>query len=221
MGNPAVPYCVAQLSETDIDLNVIYTEGYSDSVLDHEGVIGSQWATIVALYRRDLIERLGAFDETLELGDEKEFMWRIVAGAQRPGIVIGDIVALRRNHGTGQLTDRFTPASMGKTTISAMEGFVAWAQRTGRMTPAIARAAYPKLWIALVRVGAHGERRWVDRAIALAAVLERYEPKLVARLGRAAFAKLPQAGFSAVFTAMYVARSGLHAVRNTRRRLGG
>lgn len=216
--DPAIPYCVAQLAETDLSGNRLHAEGYGNSKLSYEGVVGSQWATIVALYRRELLDRLGAFDASLKIGEDKEFLWRIVAGAEAPGKVIDDVVALRRNHGGGQLTDSYTPSVMGQHTIAALDAFVAWALRTDRMTPAIARAAYPKLWIATARVGAAGDKAWVDRAITLAETLEKFAPRLADRTLKTAFANMPRVAFSAVFAAMDIARHGLHAVRNTRRR---
>lgn len=221
MDECALPYCVAQMAETDVAGSSIYTEGYSDSVLDHEGVVGSHWPTIVALYRRELLDRLGAFDASLKLGEDKEFLWRMVAGADRPGKVIQDIVALRRNHGTGQLTDEFTPATMGQNTIAALEAFVAWARSTDRMQPSIARAAFPRLWIATARVGAAGEQAWIERSLRLAQELENYAPSPRDRALRSLFESMPRVGYSALFAAMDAARDVLHAFRNARRRFGG
>ncbi len=219
LDDPAIPYCVAQMVETDLSGTQRYAEGFASSKLSYEGVVGSRWATIVALYRRDLLDRLGAFDASLEWGEDKEFLWRIVAGAGAPGKVIDDVVALRRNHHWGQLTDDFSPSFMGRHTIAALDAFVAWALRTERMTPAIARAAYPKLWIATARVGAAGERAWVERAITLADTLEEYAPGGANHAMKTAIAAMPRVGFSAIFAAMNLARRALHAVRNTRRRL--
>tara|TARA_B100000378_G_scaffold25350_1_gene19384 strand:- start:979 stop:1998 length:1020 start_codon:yes stop_codon:yes gene_type:complete len=221
MEDPELPYCVAQLAETDAAGSIIYAEGFSDSTLDYDGVVGSHWSTIVTLYRSELLDRLGAFNAGLTLGEDKEFLWRIIAGADRPGKVIPDIVALRRNHGTGQLTDKFTPATMGQNTIAALEAFVAWARSTNRMRPAIARAAYPRLWIATARVGAAGEQEWTQRALHLARELENYASRPRDRALRSLFKALPHAGYSALFTAMDGARNVLHAFRNARRRFGG
>lgn len=219
LADPAVPYCVAQLAEADLAGKVVFAEGHTDSILDYEGVVGSQWPTIVGFYPRSLLERLGAFDASLDMGEDKEFLWRIVAGAGRPGKVIGEVVALRRNHDLGQITDLYTPVVMGQHTIAALDAFVGWAIRHDRMRAAIARAAYPKLWIATVRVGAAGERAWVERAVALARRLETHAPTPANRLSRIAMANLPRCGFSALFALMAAARGALHAYRNARRRL--
>tara|TARA_B100000678_G_scaffold261324_1_gene242759 strand:- start:1766 stop:2788 length:1023 start_codon:yes stop_codon:yes gene_type:complete len=219
MDDPQLPYCVAQLAEIDAAGTAVFTEGHSVSTLDYDGVVGSHWSTIVALYRRELLDRLGAFDTSLKLGEDKEFLWRMIAGADRPGKVIPDIVALRRNHGTGQLTDAFTPATMGQNTIAAIEAFVAWARQTDRMRPAIARAAYPRLWIATIRAGVAGERAWVERAIDLAAMLEGYAFSPRDRALRALLHAMPRAGYCALFAAMEGARNMIHAFRNAKRRL--
>ncbi len=219
MADPAVPYCVAQLAEADLEGNRLYSEGHTDSLLDHEGVVGSQWPTIVGFYRRSLLDRLGVFDAGLDMGEDKEFLWRIVAGADAPGAVIPDVVALRRNHDMGQLTDSYTPVVMGQHTIAALDAFAQWAMRHDRMRAPVARATYPKLWIAAVRVGAAGEREWVDRAIALTRKLEPFASGAGNRAIRRVLEILPTWGFSTLFALMSGARRVLHAYRNARRRL--
>lgn len=220
LSDPEVPYAVAQLAEADIHGNQVFAEGQSDSLLDFEGVVGSQWPTIVGLYRRTLLDRVGAFDASLEYGEDKEFLWRIVAGAGAPGKVIGDVIALRRNHDQGQLTDQYTPVVMGRHTIAGLEAFVSWAEANGCMREAIARAAYRRLWIAAVRVGAAGEGDWVVRAVNLAERLENWSRSSANRSLRMAFGRLPTFGFGALFAVLTLARNGLHLYRNAARRLG-
>ena len=218
LADPAIPYCVGQLVEADLAGQTVYSEGHSDPSLDLESVVASQWATIVGLYRREVLDRLGAFDESLAFGEDKEFLWRIVAGSA-PGIVIPDLVAIRRNHAFGQLTDSYSVQVMGRHTVHALDGFVAWAERTGHLRPAIARACYPRLWIAATRSGATGDRATVERAVALAGRLQRHAPSGAHRNIAWLIAIAPQFVLRTLLGSMYLVRRVLHALRNQRRRM--
>jgi len=218
LADPTIPYCVGRLIEQDLSGNQQFAEGHGDPVLDHESVVRSQWPTIVALYRRNVFDRLGVFDESLSYGEDKEFLWRIVAGCP-PGKVVHHVVAIRRNHSLGQLTDSYDVRAMGRHTIGALDAFATWAERTGHMRPAIARAAYPRLWLALIRVGSQGDKAWVAEALSLAERLARQYPAPVHKLLSRIFAHLPATGFALLHRLLLIARASVHTLRNLQRRL--
>ena len=220
MADPLLPYCVGTLVEEDLAGKRIAAEGHADPVLDCAGVVASQWPTIVGLYRRRTLERLGAFDDSLEFGADKEFLWRVVAGSP-PGRLLPVVVSIRRNHGLGQLTDGYSTGVMGTHTVAALAAFAAWADREGLMRPAIAKSVRPRLWLATVRVGSAGMTGAVAQAAALSARLDAAAPDKTSRLVMGVLARLPRAGHVLIVRALNLARLGLHAGRNLRRRISG
>ena len=218
LADPQVPYCVGQLIEQDLSGHTVFAEGHSDPVLDHVSVVRSQWPTIVGLYRREVFDRLGVFNDQLAFGEDKEFLWRIVAGSP-PGKILPDLVAIRRNHGHGQLTDGYSVGVMGRHTIAALDAFCDWASREGVMRPAIASATRPRLWLATVRAGSAGIAPALAQARNLSAKLEAIKPSVVNRLVMGLFARTPRAGFVLLYRLLGMARAALHLARNLRRRL--
>ena len=218
MADPGLPYCVGTLVEEDLAGNRLAAEGHADPVLDHTGVVASQWPTIVGLYRRSTLDHLGAFDNSLEFGADKEFLWRIVAGSV-PGLLLPTAVAIRRNHGFGQLTDGYSTGVMGRHTVAALDAFTAWATDAGLMRAAIARSARPRLWLATVRVGAAGMRDTVIQARALATRLQETDPNAIDRLVMALLTRLPQPALALLINALNLCRAALHVWRNLRRRI--
>lgn len=220
MADTSLPYCVGQLVEEDLAGNRIAAEGHADPVLDCAGVVASQWPTIVGLYRRRTLDRLGAFDDSLEFGADKEFLWRIVAGSS-PGLLLPVVVSIRRNHGLGQLTDGYSTGVMGRHTVAALDAFAAWADREGLMRPAIAKSVRPRLWLATVRVGSAGMTGAVAQASALSARLDAAAPDKIGRWVMAVLARVPRTGHVLTVRALNLGRRGLHAWRNLRRRISG
>lgn len=211
------PYAVAQIAEADRNGRRIFAEGASASRIDDHTVIGSQWATHAALYRSDSIRKAGLFNESLSLGEDKEFLWRMVA-ANPGGIQSDAVVALRRNHTLGQLSDGFTPLIMGRSTLSSLGAFVDWSQRHGTMDRARARAALAPLAIATVRLGAASHMEKKDEAVALMRRLLAISPSPKWRIAADILAKLPRGGFTALAWVMSTARAALHARRNRQHR---
>jgi len=208
-----VPYCVAQMAETDRHGSMVFEEGTSQSILDHSAVVNSQWATHAVLYTRTALDSAGRFDESLRLGEDKEYLWRIVS-SNPPGHVLTDVVALRRNHDLGQLSDSFTSLTMGRSAFRSLAAFINWCDDQSRMNAEIGRAAIRPLVVALVRVGASGDFATLAEVSALLDQLTEEFGTPTQKVMTFALRIMPRSALKAALAVMSLIRAAIHWRRN-------
>ncbi len=208
-----VPYCVAQMAETDRHGSMVFEEGTSQSIVDHSAVVNSQWATHAVLYSRAALDSAGRFDESLKLGEDKEYLWRIVS-SNPPGHLLKDVVALRRNHDFGQLSDSLTSLTMGRSAFRSLAAFVSWCDHQSKMSAEIGRAAIRPLVIALVRVGASGDFDTFSEVSALLDRLTREFGTPAHRFMTFALRIMPRGALKMALAVMSLIRATIHWRRN-------
>lgn len=211
------PYAVAEIAEANRAGEMLFDEGIGHSILDQKGIVGSRWAIHAALYSKGAIEAAGQFEEALALGEDKEFLWRIIAN-NAPGTTIGDVVALRRNHSLGQLSDGFSPLVMGRSSLSSLGAFLAWAWRERRMSRAIAQSATIPLAIATIRAGANGDSDARRKGAQLMRGLAADYPSVLRRILAWSLTNSPAIVLKMAMSGMQLARKSIHARRNARQR---
>lgn len=160
----AAPYCIARVRNVDREGRHSRHQAPAYRHIDPSGIVGSAWPTHGALYRKAALESAGRYNEALHRGEDEELHWRLIS-ACGPGRVIDDVVALRRIHSEGRLSDDMSPAGMGRCRYQEIACFTTWALARGTLRPDVAARCLEVLSVAILRL-----RVGNDRAVAQAAV---------------------------------------------------
>ncbi|GEM_PF-3509408 len=164
-------YALGHILHADRDGNRIWRRDNFAPQVDLQGVVGSNWATHAAIIRRSALDGAGHYLEGLLVGEDTELAWRIVATCGAPAL-IADIVALRRVHDEGHLSDGLPQAQIGLSTLAKLKAFRGWAVERNAMTPAIAQRALSQLPLALLRLRAARLDKEAGELLELALQLE-------------------------------------------------
>lgn len=144
-------YCVACVDNLDRRRRGPAARARAYRRIDRRGIVGSAWPTHAALYRKSALERAGGYDERLRRGEDEELHWRLMS-ACGPGRMIDDVVALRRIHAEGRLSDDMSPAGMGRCRYDEISCFTGWASSRGALRPDVAASCLAVLSVAILRL---------------------------------------------------------------------
>jgi len=102
MNKADAAYAVGLVENTDLEGVRLPDLPFSPHKIVHGDILASSWYTHEALYRRDVLDRVDGYNETLRAGEDTELHWRIIATSGWPALHDG-LIATRRIHGIDHL----------------------------------------------------------------------------------------------------------------------
>jgi glycosyltransferase involved in cell wall biosynthesis len=170
--NSSKPYCLARVRNVDGLCNALADLTATVPRVDETGIVGSCWPIHAALYRREVLQRAGPFNEWLRRGEDAELLWRVLA-TSGPGLQIDEYVALRRFHSAGRISDDATPLDLGSSVYRMISCFLPWAEAHGALHPKVAMRTFRLLSIAMARLHAAGDMQLLQGMARLGERLEK------------------------------------------------
>lgn len=109
-------FAVGIVENTDRAGNRLAHQPFSTHAINEGDILGSSWYTHAAVYRRECLDRIGGYNESLRTGEDTELHWRIIASAGWPAVHKG-LIAARRVHDFGHL-GKDSPARSDQITVT-------------------------------------------------------------------------------------------------------
>ncbi|MEQ1688098.1 MAG: glycosyltransferase family A protein [Sphingopyxis sp.] len=161
------PYCLAPVDNADV--NSVRLPFNFDGMprWNPQNITASSWMTHGALYRRSAIIAAGAFNESLRVGEDSEFQWRVVA-TNPPCHILHQPVGLRRIHGHGHLSAGRGNREKYHDITDAFQRFVEWGTLRGIITTKISRSILRANLVIAVNLGCYGDWRGLEACRGLA-----------------------------------------------------
>lgn len=103
MQSAEVPFAVGLVANTDLAGMRDQLEPLRRPCLLADDIVGSGWYTHAALYRRDLIDAVGGYNQEVVMCEDTELHWRILEKAGLPALS-ETVVGTRRIHKHGHLS---------------------------------------------------------------------------------------------------------------------
>ncbi|MEQ1725162.1 MAG: glycosyltransferase family A protein [Sphingopyxis sp.] len=167
------PYCLAPVDNADINGELLPLNFDGVPRWNPQTITASNWMTHGALYRRSAIIAAGAFNETLRVGEDSEFQWRVVATNPQCHI-LPESVGLRRIHGHGHLSAGRGEREKYHDITDAFQRFVEWGAARGVITRKISRSILRANLVIAVNLGCYGDWRGLEACQDLARSLAPY-----------------------------------------------
>jgi glycosyltransferase involved in cell wall biosynthesis len=198
------PYCLATIQSADINSvpDRLNFEGVPR--FDGQCYVLSKWMTHAALYRRTVIMTAGIFDESLRIGEDSEFNWRVVA-KNPPCHILPETIGLRRLHNFGHLSIGRTDIELPRHAVDANVRFVKWAFSNDQLNRRTSRQILRNLLVCAVKLGTIGDWQYLDHCQDAALSLTRYD-NMAAQTVRQLLHPRFQGYYLALWTAMRIAR---------------
>lgn len=102
MQRAAANFAVGIVENTDYHGKRLSDQPFSTHVIVEGDILQSSWYTHAAVYRRDILDCIDGYNESLRTGEDTELHWRIIASAGWPAVHEG-LIAARRVHNFGHL----------------------------------------------------------------------------------------------------------------------
>ena len=180
MSDDSVPYCVGHIRSTDLEGNVVDDGGSGRSRIPADRVHSCHWMIHAAIYRREVLAAVGPFNEGLACGEDTELIWRLVS-LSGAGIVLDEVVGIRRVHGVGHLSAMRSAEQEQQDTRTAMLSYFAWADRRG--IPTVRLHMQIHFLATAIRFGVVGQQAEKQQALETSKLIAR-TGSLIARLGQ-------------------------------------
>lgn len=161
MQSAEAPFGIGVVANTDLAGARDKLEPLSRPCVLPGDIVGSRWYTHAALYRRDLIDAVGGYNEAVLFYEDAELHWRILVQAGQPALS-DTVVAARRTHNFGQL-------SAANVSVEKMRFILALFEHMQSSNNAIFASVRNTLRVFLLGVefGAHADWEHRDRAAVL------------------------------------------------------
>tara|TARA_R110000824_G_scaffold104214_1_gene247290 strand:+ start:5649 stop:6704 length:1056 start_codon:yes stop_codon:yes gene_type:complete len=164
------PYALGRIVNTDISGTMLNDQSLTVWRQSREAILLNQWMTHAALYRRSAIRAIGRYNEALPIGEDTEFHWRMAA-RNGLGAGIDNIVAYRRSHCFGQLSD-LDDVNRTNHTNDVFNSFQKWSLELNLLTPLDRRILRSRHVKNAVQSGASGN--WLEKEQSLAMIKQLY-----------------------------------------------
>jgi glycosyltransferase involved in cell wall biosynthesis len=155
-------YCLARIQTTDINSVPVRFNFGGIPRFDKERIVLSAWMTHSAFYRRSVIKAAGAFNESLRVGEDSEFCWRVVA-TNDPCKILIKTIGVRRVHEYGHLSVGRTFKETFHHGIDAHLRFCEWALARNLLNKKLGRSITRNIFILSIRLGSQGDWDAVNR----------------------------------------------------------
>jgi len=99
---PNKPFALGRVCNSDVEGNVIAEDYSGITHMRSADLLRNHWLLFAALYRRSALRRSGSFNETLKMGEDTEFNWRVIV-VNGVGILCDRVLGQRRHHNHGHL----------------------------------------------------------------------------------------------------------------------
>ncbi|MBU6149163.1 MAG: glycosyltransferase family 2 protein [Verrucomicrobia bacterium] len=154
--HPEIDYVYGNVLKTNADLKPL--DGQAVVGSPHDGsnreLAGYHWHTMGAMYRRDLIQKVGPWNPSLTGSQDWEYQARVKLAGR--GLFIDELVGFWRQHEGGRVgTKKFRPDYV-ESVIRACEAILLAAEKEGRADAALRRRLGKKLLVHAVEWGANG-----------------------------------------------------------------
>ena len=180
LNEAAAPYSVGHVRSTDLAGHEIDDGASGRSRMPADRVHSCHWMIHAAVYRREVLAAVGPFSEDLACGEDTELIWRLVS-LSGAGILIDEVVGIRRVHDAGHLSATRSADQEQRDTRAVMLTYFAWADR--RRIPTVRRHMQVHFLATAIRFGVVGQQADKQQALETCKVLSR-PGSLIARLGQ-------------------------------------
>jgi glycosyltransferase involved in cell wall biosynthesis len=182
------PYCLAEMQNADEAGNPILgdVEGVPRQIPGN--YVKSGWMTHGALYRRTAIASSGAFNESLGIGEDTEFQWRMMA-INGPAHILSEKLGVRRLHSHGHLSMGQSVEQIAQSKLRTILAFQAWLDSQNCVRNVADQSFCWTLLVCGILLGNSGD--WAARDLAFGAFDRIPSKGLSVRAVRAAFRFLP------------------------------
>lgn len=119
------PYSLANIHSSDGAGRILAGDNSGISRSSEQNILSNCWMTHAALYRRSTLLASGLFNESLMVGEDTEFQWRVVAKTGL-GSSTSKYIGLRRQHSFGHLSCNRTDLQYMKHSLQAQLAFREW-----------------------------------------------------------------------------------------------
>jgi glycosyltransferase involved in cell wall biosynthesis len=158
-------YCVADVFAADIN-------GVADTSsvkyvprLSEKRIFSNAWATHAALFKRQVLSVAGPFNSKLNLGEDSELNWRIVATTGQPCRLNG-AVGIIREHNLGHLSYNIGEAQAFRSPAMSKEAYLRWAKAKGFHGKMLSLELLIHGMVVAVRLGSLSDWTYRDRTLA-------------------------------------------------------
>lgn len=119
------PYSLANIHSTNENCKIIIRDTLGISQQSEQKIYSNQWMTHAALYRRSTLLESGLFNNSLVIGEDTEFQWRVVATSGL-GVSTPKYIGLRRQHSFGHLSFNRSDLQRMRHSLQAQIVFRQW-----------------------------------------------------------------------------------------------
>ncbi|WP_394700015.1 glycosyltransferase family 2 protein [uncultured Parasphingorhabdus sp.] len=120
------PYAIANIHSSDENGRILAADKSGISRSSEQNILSNSWMTHAALYRRSTLLESGIYNNSLVVGEDTEFVWRVVAKTGS-GSSTSKYIGLRRQHSFGHLSFNRTDHECTKSSLQARLAFREWA----------------------------------------------------------------------------------------------
>lgn len=130
------PYAVANIHCADAKGQILHGQNEGRSILSKQHFYSNRWMIHAALYRRSALAGSGLFNESLYVGEDTEFQWRVLA-TNGAGIKTSQYIGVRRQHSFGHLSHNREDIQCLQHALQARLALIDWLKRKGMEVPKI------------------------------------------------------------------------------------
>ncbi len=99
---PDKPFALGRVCNADIQGNILQEDYSGITHMRRDDLLRNHWLLFAALYRRSAVRASGPFNETLKMGEDTEFNWRVIV-LNGVGVLGDKVLGQRRHHNYGHL----------------------------------------------------------------------------------------------------------------------
>ena len=150
------PYSLANIHSSNEKGRILAGDNSGIPTQSEQDILSNQWMTHAALYRRSTLTASELFNNSLIVGEDTEFRWRVVAKTGL-GSSTSQYIGLRRQHSFGHLSFNRTDLQCLKHSLQAQLAFRKWLNSEGMQMLKIDIRQHIALFGMVIRFGAAGD----------------------------------------------------------------
>lgn len=160
------PYSLGHIHNADQKGRILVADKSGISKQSEQNILSNQWMTHAALYKRSTLAASGLFNNSLVVGEDTEFQWRVFA-KMGLGFLTSQYIGLRRHHPFGHLSLNRTDMQSLKHSLQAQLAFRQWIKAEYLEIQKINFRQRVAIFSMVIRFGSTGDWKSKDDAISL------------------------------------------------------